>query len=119
MIYTASKLRHAPKWREMRAEGWPINSTWIDRVEAPPSEFADIWEHCIKEASTAQVLVLYREPDEILKGAFVEIGAALSHGVPVFASGCNDLSFIQHPLVTICYGVADIKNLLRLKGFRT
>lgn len=34
-IYTASKTRHADKWRHLRDEiGLPINSTWIDEAGA-------------------------------------------------------------------------------------
>lgn len=101
MIYTASRTRHAHLWRALRASGTPIHSTWID--EAGPGEtedFADLWDRCIAEASTARVLLCYREPGEILKGAYVEVGAALAHRVPILAVGAEEFSFTRHRLVT-------------------
>lgn len=123
-IYTASKVIHAPKWREMRAEGWPIVSTWIDEADdGQTDDFEDLWKRCVNEAKFADVLVVYREPDEVLKGAFVEVGAALANSVPVLASGFNDrkdgrfaFSFVHHPLVWVCYGLEDVKSLLRQRG---
>lgn len=108
-IYIASKTKHARVWKSLRASGIPIISTWID--EAGPGEtedFGDLWERCINEAKTATALLAYREsPEDILKGAFVEIGAALASGVPVFAVGLGGLSFMNHRLVTECKDVAD------------
>ena len=31
-IYTASKTKHADKWRALRSAGYPIISTWIDEA---------------------------------------------------------------------------------------
>jgi hypothetical protein len=103
-IYTASKTRHAPIWRDLRTAGVPIVSTWID--EAGPGEtasFDDLWIRCITEASQAGALIVYAEEGDVLKGAFVEVGAALGHGVPVFAVGTQPgWSFTSHPRVTKC-----------------
>lgn len=93
-IYVASKVKHAEMWRDLRTfEGMPIISTWID--EAGPGESADLndlWSRCIREASTAAALIIYRRPDEVLKGAWVELGAALASGVPVFAVGIEEFT---------------------------
>lgn len=101
-IYIASKTKHAPVWRALRDnEGVPFNSTWID--EAGPGESAslsDLWTRCITEASTARILIIYREPDDVLKGAWVEMGAALSFGVPVYAVGIREFTIANHPGVT-------------------
>jgi hypothetical protein len=99
-VYMASKIVHAPKWRALRDAGYRIISTWID--EAGPGEskdLADLWSRCIREASTADLLVAYREPGEVLKGAFIEIGAALARGRLVHLVGFDDgtLSFVNHP----------------------
>jgi hypothetical protein len=86
----ASKVRHAVTWKTLRSAGLPIISTWID--EAGPGEsgdLADLWRRCIAEASTAEVLIVYRLSDEVLKGAWVEVGAALACGVPVYAVGID------------------------------
>ena len=87
-IYTASKTKHAAIWRRYREQGWPIISTWID--EAGVGEtlcFNDLWKRCIKEASAADVTIVYREGEDVLKGAFIEIGAALASGKLVFFVG--------------------------------
>lgn len=105
-IYTASKTRHAHLWRAERGKGLPIISTWID--EAEPGQTADmgeLWERCVLEASTADALVLYREGDETLKGALVEVGAALAAGKRVFVvADCSpsEYSWLDHPLVVWC-----------------
>lgn len=122
-IYTASRTRHANRWRELRASGIPIISTWID--EAGPGESAsmvDLWDRCINEAGAADALILYREDGEELKGAIAETGAALLAGKPVFAVGFDgegDLkafSFLNHRLVTRCESV---EVALLLAGIRT
>lgn len=100
-VYVASKVRHAPTWKIIRAAGLPIVSTWID--EAGPVESADLarlWQRCVNEASSAEVLIVLREPNELLKGAWVEIGAALASGVPVFAVGIEGLTLAHHPSIT-------------------
>lgn len=110
-IYTASRVRHAQKWLDAREKGYPIISTWID--EAGPGETADmgeLWIRCIHEARTADVVILYREDGEMLKGALVEVGAALGAGVPVLTVGCDDLSeysWLNHLLVTRCDSLED------------
>lgn len=102
-IYIASKTKHADRWRFLRDQvGEPIISTWIDEAGAgESSDLADLWRRCISEASTAQVLILYREPEDVLKGGWIELGAALASGVPVFAVGIEEFTIshdtrIQH-----------------------
>lgn len=100
-VYTASKTVHADKWRALRDDGWPIVATWIDEAGVGETEcFTDLWERCVREASNASAVLLYREAGEVLKGAFIETGAALSNGVPVHAVGCSEFSFVNHRLVT-------------------
>ncbi len=100
-IYVASKTAHAMMWRTYRLNGWPIISTWIDEAGVGESaSLEDLWRRCIDEAKGARAVLLYREPGEVLKGAFVEAGAALANGVPVHAVGCGEFSFVNHRLVT-------------------
>lgn len=91
-IYVASKSRHAPIWLRFRALGYPIISSWID--EATPRhalDWHDLWDRCVREACSAGVLVLYAESDEVLRGAFVEMGADLAAGRPVIAVAPDDV----------------------------
>lgn len=103
MIYMASKTKHAHLWRALRNNGLPIISTWID--EANPGETADfscLWTRCIAESSRADVTIVYAEPGEILKGAFVEVGCALASGKRVLAVGLpQGLSVLAHPRVEL------------------
>lgn len=100
-IYTASKTIHAPMWKQWRNEGLPIISTWIDEAGAGESkDLSDLWRRCISEASKAKVLIAYRQEGEILKGTFIEIGAALHAGIRVICVGdFSGMSFLHHPLV--------------------
>lgn len=99
-IYTASKVIHAGMWLSYRHRGWPIIATWIDEAgEGESASLEDLWVRCIKEASSAAVVLLYCEPGETLKGALVEVGAALASGVPVLVVGDVQASWVNHPLV--------------------
>lgn len=91
-VYIASKVKHAPKWRRLRDElsdgHVQIISTWID--EAGPGETTDRGDlalRCIQEASEADILILYAEEGDFLKGALVECGAALAFNRQVWAVG--------------------------------
>ncbi len=103
-IYIASKTQHAQRWRFLRdAVGYPIISTWIDEAgEGETSDWSDLWERCVREASTATALIVYREPDEVLKGGWIEVGAALAAGVPVFAVGIDEFSIAKSGKLTLC-----------------
>lgn len=97
-IYIASKTKHAEHWRGWRSRGLPIISTWID--EAGPGEsadLADLWRRCLAESAGCELLVCYREPDDVLKGAFIELGAALAAGREVWALGLTDYTVAHHP----------------------
>jgi hypothetical protein len=112
-IYVASKTKHAPMWRRLRDEGWPIISTWIDEAgEGETSDFTDLWRRCIEEAKSASRVILYHEQGDVLKGAFVEIGAALATGVPVFVVGDPPGSWVHHP------GVIQVADLEEARAVR-
>lgn len=76
MIYVASKT--------FRLDGFPVHSTWIDEAgQGETLDWADLWRRCVSEAATATALVVYAESTDVLKGALVEVGAALAAGRPV------------------------------------
>lgn len=78
-IYIASKVRHAPKWRALRSSGVNIISTWIDEAGAgEPPFLMELSERCIKESIECDAMIVYAEAIDILKGAYIEMGAALS-----------------------------------------
>jgi hypothetical protein len=113
-IYIASKTVHADRWRKLRLVGYPINSTWIDEAGVGDSkDLADLWRRCVAEASSAEVLVLYRQPSETLKGGWVELGAALACGVPVFAVGIEEYTIANDKRIRHFESMADAMAVLK------
>jgi hypothetical protein len=113
-IYPASKAKHAPWWRALRACGLPIEATWPDwplNEPGAPAPTADDWrahwDNCITGAAAADVLLFVDQVDETAKGALVELGAALARGRRVFMVSDRDWSFRHHPLVTSFKTLAD------------
>ena len=107
-IYIASKTKHAPKWRELRANGLNIVSSWLDVGEIDrPEEYRRLWNCCILEVSASDLLIVYCEPGETLERCLVEIGSALASSVPIYCIGrctsvvadeVSDASFHHRPL---------------------
>ncbi len=96
-IYTASKTKHAHLWRDLRGAGAPIISTWIDEAgEGESGDLHDLWDRCISESRSCKALIVYREPQDVLKGAWVEIGAALAVGNPVYAVGLDGFTISKY-----------------------
>ena len=58
-------------------------------------------------------LVLYAEPDDVLKGAWTELGAALACGVPVFAVGIEKFTVANHVGITHCATIDEAMRLAR------
>jgi hypothetical protein len=105
-VYIASKTCHANNWRALRASlagSMKIACSWID--EAGPGEsadLADLWRRCIREAAAADALIVYgQHTDGPLRGALLEVGAALAAGRPVIQVGTCDTfagaNFVHHP----------------------
>jgi len=122
-IYVASKTVHAPMWirfREWANSGifYKVISTWIDESGAGETEDrSELAERCIKEIKKSDLVVVYRKNDEILKGAWVEVGIALAFKkVVILVGDWNDLSspFIESNLVVIpeSYAFNDIKQTI-------
>lgn len=101
-IYIASKTRHAAKWRKLREKGFEIISTWIDEAgKGETKDFKDLAIRCINEAKTADKVILYSDNDENLKGALMEVGAALANNIRVYVVGYSpsfETALNQHPL---------------------
>jgi hypothetical protein len=96
-IYTASKTKHAHLWRDLRGAGAPIISTWIDEAgEGESADLDDLWKRCIAESCSCEALIVFRRPDDVLKGAWVEIGAALAVGTPVYAVGLDGFTISNY-----------------------
>lgn len=88
MIYVASRAsvpERSAMWRRLRAEGWPIISTWIDDAgDGEVGDFTELWGCITREIGNCKKLVLYAEQGDFpLKGAMFEAGIALGMGRPV------------------------------------
>lgn len=78
-IYIASKTKHAQKWLALRESGVNIISSWIDEWEpGKSSNLADLAHRCIAESKKCDAFILYHEPEDILKGAYIELGSAMT-----------------------------------------
>jgi nucleoside 2-deoxyribosyltransferase len=113
-FYTAGKIWHAPKFRQLRDEvGLPVNARWIDLDALHPivvSQKDVLWQMCLEDVTQSDFLLLYcGEESEEQRGALVEIGMAFAAGKPVYAIGrcksitptaISDVAFTHHPLWT-------------------
>ncbi len=113
-IYTASRTKHAYRWRYLRSTGANIIATWIDEAgEGESPDLADLASRCVREAAECDAVILYVEPDDHIKGALIEVGAALAHGKPVYCVGtCPSISptFERHPLWRTASSIEEAKN---------
>lgn len=115
-IYVASRASlpaRGKMWRDFRADGWPIISTWIDEDgQGATADMGELWPRIASEVARSDALILYAEPGDLpLKGALIEVGMALACGIPVYAilpgvqlesrSMRPIGSWLAHPLVTI------------------
>ena len=115
-IYVASKVKHAPMWVAVRQyllpKGHEIVSTWIDEAgEGQTTSYTELARRCIDEISACDVLILFCEPGDLLKGALIEVGAALALGKKVAVVGdCESLSrvFKAHDLWSEHDSILDI-----------
>lgn len=121
-LYVASKAYLGEYWQSLRPflaekHGVDVISTWIDESgEGQSADMADLWVRCIAESRDCDFLVATHAIGDEWKGAFVEIGSALSAGKPVFVMGNPPGSWINHPLVT---QVTSIEEAIRIFRSRT
>ena len=94
-VYTASKLKHGAMWRALCAENshFIAHARWLkhNSIGTPddPADAVAFWLQDEQDVKDADVLVLYAEEGEKLRGALVEVGIALAWGVPVIVVGSH------------------------------
>lgn len=110
-VYIASKACHRPHWRKL-AKLFNITSRWIylddkhigTTLGENDLDYTKLWVECIEDVCKSDCVIVYCEYNEVLKGALVEIGAALALGKRVYLVG--DLvaynangTWQNHPLI--------------------
>jgi len=117
-IYAASRasiLKRGEMWRNIRAAGVNITSSWIDEDGPRQSHMPTLWDSILRDIDNSDCLILYAQSinDLPLKGALVEVGMALMADKPVFTilpSMPQERyfgSWVAHPLVTQCKSLSE------------
>ena len=115
-FYAASKVWHAPTWRDLRAElegsDIEITSRWIDYADDSDivqNRKGELWQHCLEDVLRADAMILFCENfGEEQRGALIEAGHAMAAGKPVVCmntcktltaqNGLSDVAFTHHQL---------------------
>lgn len=113
-VYLASCTRHATKWKHLRWPGIKIISTWHDSFSHTDEQdhllMRELWKRNLEQVKSCDVLICFQEDDDRLRGALVELGAALAWGKLVIYVGnqwsggthsslCKISPNMQHALV--------------------
>lgn len=99
-VYIASKVKYAKIWKKITDV--EIVSRWIHEAGPGESNLQELAEKCILDVGRSDLLVLYCEPGDLLKGALIEMGAAIALNIPVIVIGqCDSIStvFMKHKRV--------------------
>lgn len=128
-VYGASKLKHAELWLKLADEWIDDNIHFIARwprfhVGTTPDApcYAKVaWQHDLEDVSQSDIVMVYAEPDDKLRGALVEAGMALASGIPVIVVGDHPDygTWRYHPLVYIVDGLDEARVLLRAMSVRS
>ena len=115
-IYIASKACHAPKWIDLRSKNWNIISSWINFYEKDMiTDWSEHWITCVREARSADFLILYHEDNEVQKGALIELGAALAKSTKIIFVGDPEKphqSVINHPRIRVVSTIEEALTLI-------
>ncbi len=107
-VYTASKLKHAAKWRALCAATPHIqaHARWLKHTAMGTPDTADnaaeFWLQDEQDVRDADACLVFAEGDDHLRGALVEAGIAIATGVPVVVVGehADYGTWQYHPGVT-------------------
>jgi hypothetical protein len=136
-VYTASKLSHASRWvvlaHELAPYGVTITSRWIKYSHAlgdRPYESEAVldgetmrqcWIEDHEDVSRADVVLVYGEPGENLRGALVEAGMGIALGKTVLVVGENENfgTWHHHPRCKRLETLEDAKRILTVANGST
>ena len=115
-IYIASKIIHAPKWRQLRENNIPIISKWID-IEKPKTTnkkiinnwYTFLWNTCINDVNQCTHFILYNEKnDRPLAGTLVELGVALQTNKIIYAVSDNEYEILKYNKIIRRNSIEDV-----------
>lgn len=128
-IYTASKLKEGPRWRNL-VDAWPeidIVARWpflhvtSDGAPGWPDDCAAhgsiFWQHDYEDVAKCDVVLVFANLDEdVLRGALVEAGMGIAMGKTVIVVGSNPGygTWQFHPQVKRVATLDAARSLLRL-----
>lgn len=104
-IYIASKVIHAPKWRQLREHNIPVINKWIDIANTPKTTnkkvlkewYKFLWDTCISDVNSCTHFILYNEKnDNPLQGTFIELGVALQTNKKIYAVSENNYEILKY-----------------------
>jgi hypothetical protein len=127
-IYTAAKLTQASKLLKTVGtwEGHEITSRWIKRIldgdEDPyagpvsPEVARAVWIEDEEDVRAADVVLVYWEPGDNLRGALVEAGMGIALGKDVIVVGHSPAHWTwkYHPRVWRAYDLDEARTFLNL-----
>lgn len=106
-VYPASKVKHAQKWLDLHESNPHLffHARWLKASKKESDfnngAFGHLWRMCEEDVKSADVVLVYAEEGDRLKGAFVEAGMALAFDKKVLAVGCEG-TWVHHKNVKRC-----------------
>lgn len=124
-VYVASQTHHAEQWLEIGQEwrlqtGHQIISSWPQMVYdgVPESTYNSkvFWQKNVSEIQDANVVLVFADTGDVLRGALVEVGVALATEIPIVCVGDHTSygTWRHHPLVYNVDRLADVIPFLDL-----
>lgn len=125
-VYTASKLSKGPMWMNLKwpeieiVARWPFghsdergNAAW---PEDCPAHGVVFWTHDYDDVLRADVVLIYADKEDVLRGALVEAGMALALNKYVVVVGdCPSYgTWKYHPHVLRVKTMQDARSVLKL-----
>lgn len=121
-VYTASKTRHAVMWKQIRdihddltfTARW-VNHTLEKRPETPQNAII-FWVEDEDDVRDADVVLVFADPTDVLRGALVEAGMGIALGKRIIVVGEHESygTWQYHPLV---HRVRDLKGAFTLLNY--
>lgn len=123
-VYTASKLHHAEMCRTLQMDGVEFTARWprlhVGTVPDSPKYAKIFWIHDEQDVRASDVVLVYAEKSDRLRGALVEAGMAIALGKDVIVVGEHpDFGTWQyHPQVHKARDMKQAALLLRCLGMK-